>query len=671
MVRRRWPGMALGVMSSSFKPPRASALLFLLAFSLSVAFVRAPQARGALVPASVIDGPSPTILDVDGAAMAPDGSGGILYRKLVEVVVGTQHLFEPHLFAARFQNGTWQPPVEVDGGQPFGATFPVIAAGDGGRLLVVWAEPWAVIGKPPLTHYQLMSSELEPGATQFGPALQIDPKDIGDGTAAYPSLAMAPSGQAYVAYRVVRPGTIVQLRPGDQPIDVRVARYNGEGLPWSSLGAINNHSELSMRHPTASNAPAIGVDQAGNAVVVWQEPDSSGVARIWARRIFGTRLGNVLQVSPESANGQPITAEADAPAVAVNTFGEARIAYRLTGGPGSPFGSARIFLDALPSEVDIHGAKLAGAIPVAGAPTLGPPSVAIDENGAYRLTYTAGGATQLVSGDDYHASSAPVSLGPASASQAPTTINPAGGDVTAWPSVDAAGLPVVDAREDFTGGGWQLAQLSAPISGPVGATALGGSGKGDALIAFSQGPPGQQQVMVTLAKSPPGQFLATTPIGWVKATSAIVSWESAPEAFGATTYSVLVDGRTVARGLTGTSARLDPRGLGDGTHRVQVLATDSLGQQTMTPVASLRVDANPPEVSIRRLGHRRIRVRVFDRASGALARYTSVAFGDGAHVRHKLNVSHTYARPGRYVIVVYSRDRVGNSLSAHLRVQVR
>ncbi|HME01539.1 MAG TPA: hypothetical protein VKG38_00730 [Solirubrobacteraceae bacterium] len=627
----------------------------------------APAARAALTPASVIDGPSATILDVDGAALAPDGSGGILYRKLVGG--------EPHLFVARFLGGSWQPPVQVDAGQPFAASFPTIAAGDDGRLLVVWAEPWAEVARGRETLYQLLSSELDPGATQFGPAQQVDPTDVGDGTAAYPSLAMAPDGKAYVAYRVVTDSLlnspIVPPRAGDEKISVRVARYNGQGVPWTSYGTINNHPEIPMRHPSATNAPVVGVTLNGNAVVVWQEPNSAGVAEIFARRIFAGRLGNALQVSPESVGGRPITAEADAPALAVNGFGEARIAYRLAGGSGSPYGDEQIFLDSLPSELDIKGAKLRGVSPVVGAPALGPPSVAIDEEGNYRLAYGSGGATRLLHGDDFHPSSAPAPLGPGGGAVVRTAINPAGGGTTVWSGAGAAGLPVVDAREDFAGGAWQQAELSAPISGPVGTPVLGGSSQGDALIAFAQGPSGQQQVMAAVAKSPPAQFLATTAIGWVTGGSATVSWEAPAEAFGATTYAVLVDGRVVLRGLTGLSARLDARGLGDGKHRVQVLATDSLGQETMTPVATLKVDANPPEVSVRRFGHGTVQVRVSDRASGAIARDTFIAFGDGTHVSDRLSATHAYARSGRYVIVVQSRDRVGHRRFAHIRVQVQ
>jgi hypothetical protein len=651
-------------------------LLLVLSLALASVCLGAACARAQLAPASVIDGPSPTILDVDGAAMAPDGSGAILYRKLVDG--------QAHLFVARLQNGAWQAPVQVDTGQPFSATFPAIAAGDGGRVLVVWEEPWAVIKQA--TQYELMSAEVNPGATQFGPAIQIDPKGIGDGSAAYPSLAMAPNGKAYVAYRVVTDSlvnnpTIVPPRPGDELIDVRVARYNGQGLAWTSLGRVNDHPQLTMRHPTAENAPAIGVSLNGNAVVTWQEPDASGVARILARRIFGNRIGDVvLDVSPTSTEGQPIDVEADAPAIAVSTFGEAKIAFRLAGGSGSPYGGPRILLNTLPAETDPSGAKLQGAKVLAAGPTLGPPSLAIGNRGELRAAYASGGFAQFVSGSDYEPFSSPLSFGALGSPQEPakatttrvsTSINPAGGGVGVWPAADGAGLPAIEARETFPAGAWQSALLAAPISGPIGPPALGGSGNGDALIAFVQGPAEQQQVMAAVAKAPPGQFQATTPVGWARGTAATVDWEAPAEAFGSTTYSVLVDGRVRASGLHGSSLRLNPRALGDGVHQVQVLATDSLGQQTMTPDAALKVDANPPDVTLRRLGARGVAVRVFDRASGAIARDTSISFGDGSRAKHRLTARHTYATGGAYTITVRSRDRVGNRLDVHLRVRVR
>jgi hypothetical protein len=644
------------------------ALLAWAALSLACA-----SASAALSPADVIDGPSSTILDVDGAALAPDGSGGVVYRKLIDN--------RPHLFVARFLDGSWQTPVEVDEGQPFGASEPAIAAGDDGRLLVVWIEPWAVVDQ--ITQYQLMSAEFSPGASRFGPAEQIDPASVGDGSAAFPAVTMAPNGDAYVVYRVVTDSfssgtsSIVPLRPGDELIDVRVAHYNGPGLPWSSLGAINQYPQLTMRRPSATNAPVVGISNLGSAVVAWQEPDTTGYARIWARRIFGNTLGNVLQVSPTTANGQPADVDADAPAISVTPLGEAKVAFRLAGGAGSPYGGARMFLNTLPPITATNGNQFTGAQTVAAASTLGPPSVSLAGSGgtgAYRASYTAGGVTDSLTGDDYDGNGAPLAFAGAEGEEVtPTTAGPNGSGVTVWRASHEPSKPaVVDAREEFPGGGWQLAQLSAPLSGPIDPPVLGGAGLGDALIAFRQGPPGQAQVMGAVVKAPPSEFLAETPVGWVKGTAAKITWQASSEAFGTTTYALLVDGQVRKRGLKGLSTRLNPSGLGNGVHHVQVLATDSIGQQTMTPPAELKVDASPPQVQVSKAGRRQVRVRIVDHAAGAVAHDTLIAFGDGTRtVAGKLSARHTYARAGAYTIVVHDRDRTGLSGVAHIRVQVR
>jgi hypothetical protein len=103
---------------------------------------------------------------------------------------------------------------------------------------------------------------------------------------------------------------------------------------------------------------------------------------------------------------------------------------------------------------------------------------------------------------------------------------------------------------------------------------------------------------------------------------------------------------------------------------VQVLAIDSLQQQTMTSNVTLKIDANPPEAIVRHLAGRRIAVRVIDRASGALAKATTIAFGDGGHSARKLSARHTYSGAGSYTITVHSRDKVGHILNVNLRVRV-
>ncbi len=79
-----------------------------------------------------IDGPSADIVDFGGVAMAPDGTGGIVYRKRVDG--------RTHIFAAQFDGTRWRAPQRVDGGQRFDSSWPAIGAGNGGRLVVAWVQ---------------------------------------------------------------------------------------------------------------------------------------------------------------------------------------------------------------------------------------------------------------------------------------------------------------------------------------------------------------------------------------------------------------------------------------------------------------------------------------------------------------------------------------------------
>jgi hypothetical protein len=650
-------------------------LTLLLLATLLAGFTAVPRAAATIQPASVLDGPSNAIVEVAGAAMAPDGSGGILYLKEIEGVT--------HVFVVPFANGRWGSPVEVDTEDAYGASEPAIAAGEGGRLLVVWVQPRNVNSKG-VTLFELMSASLQPGASAFGQPIIVDP-NVGDpftGAIAgiEPRLAMAPDGAAYVVYRVVVNGC---NRGREQPnsacppegspgalVDVRVARF--QYLTWSSLGTINRAPQVAMEPPTAENAPAIGIALNGEGVVVWQEPDSSGgAARIWVRRLFGVVQGNVLQASPETLGGRPVTSNAQAPAVAVSAYGEARIAYRIAGAPGSAVTTPTLFLNSLSSAVDPHGSQLNGSTQIAGATQddLGAPAAAIDSKGDFRLAWAQGGSARELAGDD-EAMAASSAVGSA-AGQILTAINPVGGGTTAWAS-SAGGLPVVDVREDYAQGAFQTAHLAGNVSGAVNGLALGGSGEGDALLAWTQGPIGQAEVVGDFVQAPPAEFLLDAPSNWVRSRTASISWEASTDAVAGVTYTVYVDGRPRLRGLTGLSAKLSTLALGDGVHHVQVLATDSAGQQTMSARSELKIDANPPIVRVKLVDDGRgVRVVVRDDASGVDTAATRVAFGDGYSTSGRRAATHIYQRAGSYTIVARVRDKVGNSATVHLRVQVR
>ncbi len=635
----------------------------------------ATPAAGVIGPATVIDGPAGNILDVDGTAIASDGTGGIVYRKQMGGVT--------HVFAAQFVNGHWGGLIQVDTGNPYDASQPAIAAGSGGRLLVVWVQPRNVSPRGVL-EYELVGASLQPGATTFGQAVAIDPNVgepyTGDVSAASPTLAMTPNGLAYAVYRVVSDGCGLgdelnpeepKCRPGttDKVVQVRVARFSY--LRWSLLGAINRASQIALRNPTAANAPSLGIDLNGNGVVAWQEPGSDGVARIWVRRLFGAVPGNVLEASPEAIGGHPVTSDADAPAVAVSSYGEARIAYRIQGMPGSAaVPTTQLYLSSLASTLGLKASQLRGSAPVPGAAQgVGLPSVAIDRRGGFRLAWTQAGTAKELAGTE-ESTGPPVAVGP-SAGEAQTSINPAGGGATAWTAAPA-GLPAIVVREDYSQGAFQLAQLVGGVAGPVGGLSLAGSGQGDALLGWTQGPVGRSEVLGAFVQAPPAPFNVATPSGWVRARGASLTWEASPSAVAGITYAVYVDGRARLTGLTGLSAHLSRAGLGDGAHRVQVLATDVSGQQTMSTERTLKVDANPPRVTVRLVDDRRgVRVSTRDDASGVKARATRISFGDGSREDGRATAAHDYRRAGTYYLAAQVRDKVGNHAIVHLRVKVR
>jgi hypothetical protein len=215
-------------------------------------------------------------------------------------------------------------------------------------------------------------------------------------------------------------------------------------------------------------------------------------------------------------------------------------------------------------------------------------------------------------------------------------------------------------RENFPNGSLQTALVSGGAGGPVGELAVGRSGLGDGLVAFQQGPIGYAAIVAVQATAPPIASILSAPRGWIKPSQALVSWVPATSADGPLTYHVVLDGRQLPTPTGVSSLRLDPRALGTGTHSVQMLATDSFGQSTLSAISMLRVDGVPPTVQVTHRGAT-VRVRVSDRFSGVATHAVRVSFGDGHSTRGRMRSVHRYAQAGVYRVVVRVRDKLGNS----------
>jgi hypothetical protein len=630
-------------------------------------------AQALITPPVTVDGPSAAIGDFGGVAMATDGTGGLVYVKSVGGV--------PHVFASRFAEGRWGPPIQVDSSLPYEGSEPRIAAGPKGELLVVWVTQVATVkGK---VRYGLYSARIAGTSASFGPPLPID-ANVGEGVGVDPDITATGQGKAIVAYRAIVNTfgptslftTAVQLRPGDVLAEIRVARLNGDR--WSQLGAINNNPEASVRPPSPTNGPQVGVGAEGGAVVAWQEPDTTGAARIYMRRIFGTTPGPALQASPSNWEGNPVTADADALSLSVTPYAMGRVAFRIANVPGSAL-AGRLLVDTLPPNFSTEAAKLTGPQPVGlvageepGAPTL----ATVEDSKRTATTtvaYVAGSRLRELSGSGLGPPS-PIAVPgapPAQPGSVPVVAaDPEGGGLVAYPALAPSGLPAVAVRQEFANHALQSALLSGSQGGPVSELAIGRSGGGDGLVGFRQGEAGRYQIVADHLSVPPAPFKVSAPKGWIKPNAAKLSWEAAPSAVGGLTYAVLVNGRAVKSGLRRRRFRPRPVQLGDGVLRTQVLATDALGQQVLSAVARLRVDAAPPtvRVSVRR---GRVKVRVRDEQSGVEGKATRVSFGDGERDRGGSAFSHGYARPGRYRVLVWASDRVGNRVERGFEVRVR
>jgi hypothetical protein len=656
---------------------RAAGSVALGCACLALICVSPESALAVILPPSTIDGPNTEIVSLGGVAMASDGTGGLVYVKTVEGV--------PHIFVSRYAGGQWEPPIRVDREGPYPASQPAIAAAPGGRLMVVWVTETATLPSGEIRD-GLYSATLGPGTGEFGRQLLVDP-NVGSGSGVDPSLAGTVPGKAIVAYRVVtktfgflaETTNAAQLRPGDVLADIRVARMEGDR--WSRLGAINRNPAASMRPPTEANGPKVAIGGSGRAVVAWQEPDQSGAARAWMRRIDGTTLGPVLAASPETWEGSSVLGDVTALSVAVTAQDRARVAARVEGSATSATGGGRVFITSLGSSSSSSGGKPAGPSQVeAGSSTVpvGPPAVAAADGegaeGSMLLAYSAGSTARVVGVNAQGNLLPPSSVaGPPADLEGPTVAatDGEGGGTIAY-ETEAEGTPGVAVRQEVAGGETQTASIFGPLGGPV--SQLDGEGveSGDMLIAFAQGEGGRLEIEADRVAASPGRFAVLVPEGWVRPGRAKIRWSAPPSGVGGLTYSLLIDGSAVRSGLT--QRRMTPRRsmLASGTNRVMVIATDRLGDDIVASPVKLRVDSQPPRLQVKVEKQRgEVVLSLKDAQSGLKGGATRISFGDGTHARGGAHFHHRYERPGRFLVRVWASDRVHNRLVQQIPVVVR
>jgi hypothetical protein len=492
----------------------------LAALAAAIAALALPAASSAAVTTQSIDGPSADISRFSDIALAPDGTGAVVYLKKMGG--------KDHVFVAVRTGGTWKAPTQVDIGSDMGsapcrtdgALRARVAAANGGRVVVTYLS-----GAGP-ANFALCSNVKASSAAPFGAeALPVNANPA----AQYQDVGVN-AGVAYVVYT-------------DFNFDIRAERLKPGETDWKAVGAtypnaggVLDKTATDHSGDSGSNAsgPVITVTPQGQAVIAFSSAASGDPQDMIVRRLKNASDTNTpagtpsdygpAQVADKAAlGGAPATGSvSDMPTISSDGSGAAWVVFR----------EFFHYTDPAPQDVPRGiAAKLTGdtiGVPVGtdGLPenaTKSPingvefPSVALDGAGRGLLAFArqnaqpGNGANEVrastLAGDAW-SSVANFDPMPSTAPPAPSSALGGNGDgLIAWRNQISMTKSEIDVRQLTTGTFGSPTVVSNPAFGvasqndaPAAAAAQDGTG----AVGFSQGTAGTSRIVVATVTPPPG-----------------------------------------------------------------------------------------------------------------------------------------------------------------------
>ena len=590
---------------------------------------------------TAIDGPSSAIPNPSGLGLsvARDGTGGLVYLKQVSGVT--------HVFVSLLQGGSFQAPAEIDAGLSGPSSQPVIAAGDGGLVVVGFINGGELY----------VAGRTAQGATFSAPSGLA-------GGALNPAISMTDFGKGYLAFTVA----------DGSGFDVRTAYYYGghwalESAPLNAAPADNAG--------TGSGAPQVAAAGDGVGIVVWGE-----AGHVFSRRVWAT-TPSVVDEQADAPPGGCTEASADSPVV--GSGGDSSYAQVVFHEVVTCNGQqqSRVLADRLHGSV-YDGLEAADGLNDASSDGAQDPGITMGEYGHGWITSARTGAHDIyaTSMGDNGVNSGTLQVNGLSNAISPNPIPATAGlysNFIAWQqNPGSSGVPEVRVRYAPAGSGLgPEVVVSTPAQGPTDVGdgfAADGDVAGDAAVAWLQGTPGSDWVMAEQMYQPPGPISALKSLRYENTSYPIFQWTAAHEPWGPMRYSVTLDGTLVAQ--TNQTAARSSVAVADGRHGWQVSGINPAGQSTQAGAATVFVDTVPPTAAITLYGRPLVgsKLHVYATyidlppsgepptdASGVVN--VVVRWGDGTVVPLKLGSHrsyHVYRRPGRYVISLLVTDRAGN-----------
>ena len=599
----------------------------------------APAARAQIPVAGApvtIDGPSADIVGLSGFSVARDGSGGLVYLKNVG---GLQKVF-----VSRLVGGLFETPEEIDASLPGSSSQPVIAAGNGGVLLIAFINSGSlyVVDRPSTTSPYVTPQVLFGGASN----LQIQ---------------MSNFGKAYLAFTAAGAGGH----------DVRAAYYyNGRwSLESSALDALASDDA-----GTGTGRPAVAAAGDGVGIVVWGE-----AGHIYARRLWGTSPSVAFQQADVPALGGWSEVSADQPSVGGggdSSYVDVVFHEVLSNGAVD---QSRVLMNRLqgavfdgitqPDGTSTPGAEGAEQSQIADS-EYGRGIVTSERDASHQLWAALLGNNGVTKGvlrvDSLQNSTAP---------DATAGMDGLNSGFVAWQQNPGAfGTPEIRARyyDGSTLGPEQV--LSSPGQGPTNANsglATAGDVAGDAAVAWVQGSGSGTRIVAAQLYQPPGGLPPLTPLQYARTVRPRLDWSAPRQAWGPIRYVLSVNHVPLAQ--TTATALTVPTPLSQGKHTWDVTAINPAGLATTARAGTVWVDTVAPSVQFKLTGRERtgsvlhIYVSYTDspppvpRAAASGVSSVVVKWGDGTSYHIKHGKFHIYKRAGRYKLTVTVKDRAGNT----------
>jgi len=545
--------------------PRSLRAVALGAALVVLVAVAAAPAHAAGLPGTVVDGPSSSIVEVDGLDLSMDGTGGVVYIKQDNGV--------NHVFVSQFFQGQFGPPQRVDPGLDGPSSSARIAASEDGRLAVVFINGGSLYG--------VVASDKTQPFTQ--------PAQVAEGSQGAPiinpALDMSVHGAAYVAYVTT---------PGSGGGDIHVARLGDADQSFKQFpGTLDQ--DASHQAGTGNGRPSVAVAADGTAIVAWGE--AGGVLM---RRVDRDSFSSSFIGASDSPLDGHTPGQADSPDVALeddSSYGEVVLRQDFDNGNGLPV--SRIIARHLVAG-DLGPAEGIDGLSFPVVEGANNPQLGMDLRGRGMASGTRMSSLTPTSAFLRNDAFAPGAvLGSLNnGGTDPQTVTAAGQNLTgvvAWlqaPTPAPDGV-VVAGRFSVNNTYEDEVQLSPGEFGPVptnGGLFAASSRVGDSIVAFAQGPSTDRRVVASVYARFPGHATPHTS-RVVHTKEPLLRWLPATSVFGPPTYTVYMEGKQIGQ-TQGTTLR-PPNPLSEGRHNWRVDTTDAHGQKRAGRKRGLRVKTTP------------------------------------------------------------------------------